>query len=584
MKSHWLLAASLIASAAHAQTIPQVQGKTNTSPLINQTVTLEGVVIGDFQGDDKLSGFFIQDTNGDGDATTSDGIFVYQSTRARVGAVDVQNGDRVRVKGKVEEFARKERGETAADVTGPTQTQLRAMEIEVVEKNVIVSPTDVSLPLPADADFERYEGMLVRFPQKLIVTGQNEVMRYGSMLLAPERSFNPTNQKPITALDLKQLEATKARSRIVVDDGTTKQYPKPAPYLNAQKTLRTGAATTNLTGVLTFDFDKYRVHPTAEVIIEDLNPRDEKAPFVQGKLKVAGANVQNFWTTLQSTDNPEARGAASKPAFGRQTTKIVAELKALDADIVGLMELENNGPTAITALVDALNTAYGSPVYAFISDPATGTGTDLIKCGIIYKPAKVTPIGAPTSSTDTVFNRAPIAQTFRDLSSKGVFSVVVNHFKSKGSAPKTGDIDFGEGAWNLKRVEQSKALLTFIEALKKSSKDNDVLALGDFNAYIEEAPIQALRDGGLKHLNLRLPADDRYSYSFDGNFGSLDHAFATASLDSQVADIKEWHVNSDEPYFLVFSTVSVADFQPNAFRASDHDPVLLGLDLKADAG
>jgi len=233
-------------------------------------------------------------------------------------------------------------------------------------------------------------------------------------------------------------------------------------------------------------------------------------------------------------------------------------------------------------LVKKLNAACGSAVYARVPDVVGAISPGPIKVGIIYKVAAVKRRGAPISFKDGIFDRYPLAQTF--VAKNGaVFTLVVNHFKSKGSGPETGDIDRGEGAWNQKRVKQAEKLLGFIKRLQVSSGDADVLSVGDFNAYTQESPILALRSGGLQHLNLRLAPEERYSFGFDGRYGSLDHAMATPTLAKQVTGFAEWHINADEPYFLDYPYGKIASFQASPFRASDHDPLLVGLELKPSA-
>lgn len=570
-----IFVSSCVALAAPVS-IYTVQGATDASPLLRKSVTVEGVITADFQGADQLDGFFIQDPQGDNDPATSDGIFVYVSPRSKWAQTPVKVGDRVRVSGRVDERFK--------------QTQISGLtDLEVLGQAALPAPVDVQLPLGKGANLERFEGMLVCFPQTLGVVNQGDLMRYGTLELAPQRMFVPTNQKPmgeIAAVAKPEETPDKAPEDTVetisLDDGSSKQGPKPIPYLDEMGTRRIGDTVAGLTGILVFDHDSYRVEPTIAPVFDDKNPRPAVPPVVGGDLKVAAANVHNYWTTLKNKDNPNARGATSAAEFERQSTKIVAELQGLDADIVGLMELENNGNGAIDDLVGKLNAAYKGQIYAAVPIPATGLGTDAIRVGLIYKIARVMPQGVPLSDNDAAFDRFPLAQTFVDKGNGGVFTVVVNHFKSKGSVPKTGDVDLGEGAWNLKRTAQAKALLQFVDALKIESKDDDVLVIGDLNAYVQEAPLLALRAGGLTHLNLRLPADERYSFGYAGRFGSLDHALATPSLDAQVTGVGEWHINADEPYFLAPEIQRVSEFQPGPYRASDHDPLLVGLSLKAN--
>lgn len=557
----------LCPSSAHAQSISisAVQGTSDISPLDQQVVTLEGVVTGDFQLPAQYSGFYLQDPQGDGNAATSDGIFVYVNARSEAAGVDVVPGQRVRVTGRIAEFH------------GQTQIVPNAA-FEVLGQAAPLAPTPILLPLPVGASFEQYEGMLVTFPQPLVVTEQGQLLRYGSLTLAyGSRLFVPTNQKP-----LGQAEDDAPRRSFVLDDGSGSQSPKPTPYLDPNGTRRSGSTVQNVTGILSFDYGKYRIQPTVAPIFEDSNPRPLAAPNVGGTLKIGAANMHNYWTTFKNAAHPDARGAKNAAEFARQSANTVALLKGLDADVLGLMELENNGETSIDDLLGKLNAAYGRPVYAAVRDVPNAISPGPIKVGILYKIAALTPRGAPVVAKDAIFDRYPLAQTFTTKNG-AIFTLVVNHFKSKSPGEEVVDGDKGEGAFNQKRIKQAARLLEFIKRLQISTGDKDVISVGDYNAYGEESPVLALRSGGLDHLNLRLAPEERYSFAFDGHYGSLDHAFATPELAKQVRGFEEWHVNSDEPYFLDFPFSKTEGFQASPFRASDHDPLLIGLELAPDA-
>ncbi len=544
--------------------ISAVQGTGDVSPLSNQIVTVEGVITGDFSGPARFEGFTVQDPQGDADPATSDAIFVYLGARSRFADLQPRLGDRVRVTGTAGEF----KGQT--QISAPTQ-------IEVIGHQTPLAPQTIALA--AATNWEALEGMLVRFPQTLVVTAQNDLARYGTLKLSPAREFNPTNQRSIEEVRADpQPEVS-----MLLDDGSGAANPDPTPYLDANNTRRAGATVSELTGVVSQYNAEYRIEPTLAPQFADANPRPVAPPLVGGNLRVASANVLNYWTTLKSADNPNARGAGSAAQFERQSAKTMAALHGLDADIVGVMELENN-PQTVAEFTRRLNAVYGAngeaATYAAVADPAPGLGDDAIRVELFYKPARVEPIGPARAMADAVFERYPLAQTFRDRQSGGVFTVVVNHFKSKGSAPKTGDFDRGEGAWNEKRTQQARKLIEFFDELILDSRDPDVLAIGDFNAYAQETPLQTLRAAGLTHLNLRLAPEDRYSFAYDGLFGSLDHAFATPHLDAQITGFGEWHVNADEPFFNVYNRIKDADYRPDPYRFSDHDPFVVGLDLK----
>jgi hypothetical protein len=310
-------------------------------------------------------------------------------------------------------------------------------------------------------------------------------------------------------------------------------------------------------------------------------------------LKVASANVLNYFVDLDVAGDLY-RGANTAEEFNRQKVKIIKALIRSEADVIGLMEIQSNGATPATALADlvaGLNAdPEGSGTYAFIDPAGTGTAisTDVIMVGLLYKTDKVTPTGnAATLTTSAAFDlvgRRPLAQTFTQNLNGEVFTVVVNHFKSKGSSSgAAGDADAGDGQGfsNGTRSRQAADLAAWLSTNPTGTTDPDYLILGDLNAYAKEEPLTILETAGFENL---LPATS-YSYVFDGQFGSLDHALASSSLAKQVTGAAKWHINADEPSVLDYNTdfksagqVSTL-YSPDEFRAADHDPVLIGLAL-----
>ncbi|NEQ20819.1 MAG: ExeM/NucH family extracellular endonuclease [Microcoleus sp. SIO2G3] len=566
-----------------------IQGTGDASPFAgnNLTYTTEGVVVGDFQGSTGLNGFYIQDATGDADSATSDGIFVFAPN-----SIDVNVGDVVRVTGEVSEFF--------------NLTQIDTLSSLSVVGSGSVTPTALDLPVSAVSDLESYEGMLVTFPETLTVTENFNLARFGQVSLSADgRLFNPTNfidptdmptsgtendENNVAAVTEQQnLNNTR---QILLDDGSNSQNPTSIPYLNADNTLRNGDTTTNLTGVLDYGFGDYRLQPTVTPTFEQTNPRTAAPEEVGGNVKVASFNVLNYFNgDGMGGGFPTSRGASSAVEFERQSDKIVSAIAAIDADVVGLIEVENDGDgadSAIAELVNRLNTFLGAPVYDYIRDPATGVGTDEIKTAFIYKPDVVTPLGQSLSDTDDIYNRFPVAQTFILNSNGETFTPVVNHFKSKSGTGEGLDADQGDGqgAFNFTRVQQAEALLGFVDDLKTSTGDSDVLVIGDLNAYGEEDPIDVLRNGGLTDEIERF-VENPYSFVFDGQSGYLDHALTTSTLSPQVSGVTEWHINADEPrildYNLEFKGANASPdlYTPTPYRSSDHDPVIIGLDLSS---
>jgi len=586
----------------------EIQGN-GPNAAITGNVTTQGVVVGDFEGTAAASGFYLQDLTGDSDAATSDGIFVFTGS-----ANTVNVGDVVRVTG----FARERFNQTALNGSNSNSAPVT---------NIIncgtgsVAPIDVTMPF-ADANFpERYEGMLVRFPQSLVIAEYFNYDRFGEIVLAlpldgEPRPFTGTAlDKPGAAANART--AANALSRITLDDAQSAQnppvlrHPNGDPFSLANR-FRGGDTVQNAVGVLGFDFSLYRIFPTGPADYTAANPRPAEPEPVGGALRVAAMNTLNFFVTADyptgdpldnkcgPSNNVECRGWDSDQAaeFTRQRDKLLTALSGLDADIIGLNELENtNGVEPLDSIVS------GMPGYAYIN---TGTiGTDAIKVGIIYRPAVVTPVGTfklLTSAVDPRFidtkSRPSLAQTFEVNTTGARFTVVVNHLKSKGSdCNDVNDPDLGDGQGNCSQTRRAaaEALVDWLATDPTGSGDADFLIMGDLNSYTMEDSIDEIKAGSddiagtdddFTNLIAQFQGTFAYSYTFDGQAGYLDHALANASLFSQVTGAADWHINSDEPDVLDYDTSfkppsQDALYEVNPYRTSDHDPVVVGLNLNA---
>jgi uncharacterized protein len=572
-----------------------VQGAGDVSPRLGRRTSIRGVVVGDFQGaSPNLGGFFVQslDAETDADPATSEGVFVFDQDSGA--SIDVAVGDLVTVTGTVTEYL--------------GLTEINAVSLVVKAGTApLPEPAVVALPVAAASDLERYEGTRVRFTQELTVTGNRSLGQYGELVLSAEgRLLTPTNVLDVNdhppsgttsegvfnkaAVDAYQV--SNDLRRIVLDDGSTATYPSPTPFLGPVQTRRVGDTITGLTGILSYGFGTYRVFASEDVAFTDTNPRQSTPPSVGelASLRVASFNVLNYFTTFGGSND---RGANNATEFARQKAKIVAALQALDADIVGLIELQNRADvagvtneTAINDLVAALNAALpAGDAYAAVPPPAAGTGTDYIRVGFIYRPARVTPVGVSFTDTHSIFSRPPLAQLF-ELAANGERLVVcLNHFKSKGSGTDDGT---GQGLDNARRKAQATRLISFLDHVVASVGDPDVLIIGDLNAYAEEDPIDILRSAGYVDQIARFNPGSGYSYNFDEQSGYLDHALASPSLSAQTTGAVEWHINSDEPAYFDYNLENKTAEQQaintaTPFRSSDHDPVLVGLWLMSGA-
>ncbi|MGL5082207.1 MAG: ExeM/NucH family extracellular endonuclease [Microcoleaceae cyanobacterium] len=595
--------------------IYEIQGIGGISPLNGQRVTTQGIVVGDFQGSDQLRGFFFQDPVGDGDSNTSDGIFTFVPPNSEWFGFDVQEGQLVEISGRVSEF------------NGRTQISL-VTDIQIEEPTPDpLAPTPVSLPETTDGELEQFESMLVEIDSPMTITQNFFLGRYGQMTLAspddagnPGRLFQPTNQfRPLTEEAISLAEEN-ARRLLFLDDGQdingSGDNPNPVPYIGSPDDLsviRSGDTINNLVGVLDFgrvspsnppDVD-YRVQPTVDPVFTPDNPRTSEPAAIGGSLRVGAFNLENYFNGNGVGDFVGSRGAQNQVEFERQRSTIVPAILGLDPDILGVTEMQNNGfgaDSAIQDLVNGLNDATAPGTYVFI-DPETADGrlgTDVITVGFIYKPEAVDLVGEPEildSTVDPRFNtsiqRPSLAQTFEEIGTGEEFTISVAHLKSKsapisGTSPDPRDLDQGDGQafFNFTRTQATEALVDWLATDPTGSGDPDFLIIGDLNAYGEEDPAQAIEDGGYTDLIRQFQGDAAYSFLFRGQSGYIDHAFASPSLVDEVTGATEWHINVDEPTVLGYSTRFNPEgyFSPDPYRSSDHDPLVVGLNLTSAPG
>jgi uncharacterized protein len=591
-----------------ATPIHDIQG-TGAAAAITGVVTIEGIVTGDYQEASEFGGYYVQEeeADADGNPATSEGIFVFSSNTA------VARGQKVRVTGTATDFF--------------NLTELNSVSKVLVCDNGVathaVTPTPVTMPVASLSDWERYEGMVISIAQELTVTENFTLGRFGEVTLSSGgRLFNPTAIVAPGAPALAQ-QAVNDRRRIVLDDGNNQQNIDPTNFptggLSASNTLRSGYTVAGLTGILEERFGVYRIQRLGDVSFVASNPRQPAPAPVGGRLRVGSMNVLNFFNgDGQGGGFPTERGANTLFEYGRQRAKMLSAMVGVDADILGLLEVENdatNGFSALEDIVRGLNDAMGPGTYGFID---TGvSGGDVIRSAIVYKPGKVTPVGAFKVLTEAVEcelrglppgcdsrwkdrgTRPALTQTFEENATGERFTLSVNHLRSKGSScdsatspfndPDTGD---GQGNCNLTRTNAANALVDWLATDPTESGDPDFLIVGDLNSYAKEDPITALVNGGFSNLIEPLACDGSggasgaYSYVFGAQSGYIDHALATSALAEQVTGVAEWHINADEPVVLDYNTefktqnqIDNTFYAPDAYRASDHDPLVLGLSL-----
>lgn len=583
--------------------IHTIQGSGSSSPLAGSTdIILEGIVVGDFQSSTQLNGFFVQEEadDVDGNAATSEGIFVYNPN-----GTNVAIGDLVRLQGDVTEYF--------------TLTEINQVDNVVIcsTGNPLPTAASITLPLASSSALEPFEGMRVTVPQSLTVTEHFLLARGGELTLSANgRLYNPTHVANPGAAAL-AVQASNDLNRIILDDGSETQNPATIPYpppnLTAANPVRGGDSVSNITGVLTYSWsgwsgstNAYRIHPTTTPTFTAVNTRPTAPTAVGGTLTVTSFNVLNYFNTFSGCTNgvggstTDCRGADNSGEFAKQRAKIIAAIAAMNADIVGLMEMENDGYGSTSAIQDLVNGLAAAGVnYSFINaDTLTGStnalGTDAIKVALLYKNT-VTPVGTTrimNSAVDPDFNtsknRPALVQSFQEVASNQIVTIAVNHLKSKGSAcddvgdPDTGD---GQGNCNLTRTSAATALASWLNTDPTGVGNHHILIMGDLNAYAKEDPITAIQNAGYTNLIAQYLGSSTYSFAFSGQWGYLDHALAHSDLVPLVTGVTEWHINADEPIALDYNenfktAQQITDlYAANQYRASDHDPVFIGLDL-----
>ncbi len=596
--------------------IHDVQGSGSASPIEGNLVMIEGIVVADFQGT-NLNTFFVEEEDADWDANsnTSEGVFIYDPAII----TDVSMGDKVQVVGVVQEYYEK-------------------TEIHNITEVVILSsgnslPTAVDINLPRDmASKETLEGMLVHLEDDYIVNSVYYLGRFGYSDIAPSRLYSCTNSELPDATPgspCQLIMESNENNLVDFDDGQGGSNPDPiiwpCPELDFENTIRVGnTITTSLYGVLDWNFYHYHIEP---VVANGSNPcdhiRDEGASGNTNSrppetlteetgecaLRVATFNVK---------EHGNGNGAGGGFSFGpndateytRQLDKLVSAICGMKADVVALQELENDGysttppRSALGDLVNALNSTPSCGTWALVdygtTDPVGGTMCN----AFIYRSDKVVETGIPARLTTGEFaslrHRAPIAQTFQRCVDGGEVTVVNNHFRSRGNCGSCSgsDCDQGDGqaCYNTARDNAATDLLTWIATNPTGQDTDNVLITGDLNAYLREDPVRTIEAASYDNLILDNLGTDAYTYVYQPYWadglaaysGALDHMLSSSALTPQVTGIEIWHINADEEqkldYNLEYKSThhQTSLYSPKCYRSSDHDPVIVNIDLPSD--
>lgn len=582
--------------------LSDVQGSGDSSPLVGQTVTVEGIITLDSRQPGGWRGFYLQQPDGeaDGNPQTSDALFVYTD---RSGG---KAGTRVRVTGQVREYH------------GLTELT-RVSDLSVCASGQLPRAIPVELPWPGQEAPEHLENMKVTLTGSLTLIGHYSFASYGELILAAQPQTTPTELMPPgrSALELARKQEL---NRLHLDDGRSTRNPDPLPWPASQlargEPVRAGDRLSKLTGILDYRFGKWRLQPINEPRLADPERRlpgsRPEAPdkATAATLRVVTLNLENYFNgdgrsvSRESGESGEgfanSRGARNQKQLELQTSRLTATLTAMDADIIAVAEMENDDYTDTSAIA-TLAAALG-PDWRFVATPKA-TGTDAIRTDLLYRADRVRTVGPPRRLTGSAFGyrgRPPVAQLFQPIGGKasGIVRIVVPHFKSKGCGGASGankNQGDGQGCYARRRTEAAESLVDWLASLPEPGPFSDTaagtftgpfagtLVTGDLNSYAREWPIQRLEDAGLTNLirarhECSPESCPQTTYQYQGRQGSLDYSMATEPLLEHIVGAGVWPVNAEEfPAIDYQGPVRVPADVP--WRSSDHNPLYTDLAL-----
>ena len=506
---------------------------------------IRGLVSGVVQDKGQLGGFYIQDAR----YFYKKSVFVNSSEQVSVGDEVLLN---------------------AIIIEKNNETQLDNVELlKILSHNRFINVEQISLPI-SDEQWEELEGCLVEINDNLQISDSYQFNKYGQLLLSKGELIQETElfDAQDDSLEISHFTLQQELNSIYVDDLSDFKFPKIDSLYTDPFKVVVGAKCSKIKGFVSQYNKTYRVRLVNELIVEQFVP-----PILidlDTDLKIMNFNLYNLFNGNGKKEGfPTSRGAKSYDAYQLQLKKLASAIYAVDPDILAMMELENDGEdefSSIQQFCDYLN-KHGDRQYE-IAHTHGMIGDYPIKTGIIYDPGVVETKYKAQYHNHPNFSRPSLSQRFMYNDSLE-FVLCANHFKSKGSRNAKGlDLDQkdGQASYNYKRTLQAKTLLDILDSLYF---DENIIVLGDFNAYSQEDPIQALQSTNLNRLETV-----NHSYVYKGKNGSLDHVFVSDNFKDHIDQVQTWNINSIYPSWINYS-YNLAD--SSYFRSSDHNPMIISV-------
>jgi predicted extracellular nuclease len=529
--------------------IAVVQGDGYSSPLSGAESTVRGVVTHVITGD----GFYIEEAGPHRRSISSNAMFVSDQELSR----SALPGQQLAISGQVSEL-----GSSLDKLT----SLISISGYEICSENLALPLTPAELPLNS-VEREALEGMRLSFNQELTVTDVYNLFRgeltlsSGGVLWVPTEIRMPGP----SAVSLERQNRNQSLS---------------VTLPNSDSGALTAGSTLNVVvGVMGHNGRKQQFLMKSAQIAGTPAP-DLPEPPADGSIRIVSSNLLNFFNgDGKGGDFPTERGAASREEFEAQSERIRSAIARMQPDLLAVQELENDGfgpDSAARSLLDLLNQT-GHEDWAWVAPESGLISGDVITVGLFYRQQVLESVGPAEVLDGPEFqrlSRQPLAQVFRDRRTGETFLAVVNHLKSKGRCPESGensDQKDGQGCWNSARVSAVMAQVYWLEELLAQLGTDNAIILGDMNAWRNEDPIRQFRELGYTDLVEKLSGLPQHSYLYWGQIGTLDYALASTALVEYAKKAEIWNINSNRPQKME---------QPQPWlRASDHDPVIVDLDF-----
>ncbi len=581
--------------------IHDIQGSGTVSPFTGQVVTTSGIVTAL-----RSNGFFLQTPDVDNNPNTSEGVFVFMSSKPTVSP-----GDSVTVRATVQEFA------SSSDPGSPTETELAASPIVTVTSNGNALPAPVTLTIADTSvndidNLEKYEGMRVHVDSLTaisptqgtvnepnatstsngtfyaVITGTARPFREPGIQVPDPVPASPSSGTPPP--NVPRFDANPERLRIDSDaqPGTTKLE------------VTSGAIITNVTGVLDYGFRTYTILPDAATVptVTNVGSAVPVPVPAANELTVASSNLERFFDTVNDAGTSDA--VLTQAALNNRLNKASLLIRNVlrTPDVLGVEEMENL--TTLQALATKINNdaaAANQPNPNYQAYLEEGNDIGGIDVGFLVKAARVnvlsvtqigkntTYINPKTNTAETLNDRPPLVLRATIAQPGGTalaFTVIVLHNRSL-----SGVDDPVDGARiRAKRQQQAEFVAKYVQSEQTNNPAENLIVVGDYNAFqfndglvdvvgtIKGTPAPpdqvVLASSDLVNPDLidlidTLPANERYSFSFDGNAQAIDHALVNTNFFQLLSRFAYARNNADFPE-------SLRNDPNRPERIADHDP------------